>query len=77
MLAGDPTLSRFLDVFNHRFLALFYRAWAQAQPYVNHDRPETDRFTTYVGAFFGMAHAAVSTTGTRCRTRPSSSTSGR
>ena len=38
--AGDPTLSRFLDLFHHRFLALFYRAWAQAQPTVNHDRPE-------------------------------------
>lgn len=53
--AGDPTLSRFLDVFNHRFLALFYRAWAQAQPHVNHDRPETDRFSMYVGSFIGMA----------------------
>ena len=38
--AGDPTLSRFLDIFHHRFLALFYRAWAQAQPHVNRDRPK-------------------------------------
>jgi type VI secretion system protein ImpH len=53
--AGDPTLCRFLDVFHHRFLALFYRAWAQAQPHVNHDRPETDRFAVYIGAFVGMA----------------------
>ena len=42
--AGDPTLSRFLDLFHHRFLALFYRAWAQAQPHVNRDRPDDDRF---------------------------------
>ena len=56
--AGDPTLTRFLDVFHHRFLALFYRAWAQAQPHVNRDRPQEDRFTAYVGAFFGMAPAA-------------------
>jgi type VI secretion system protein ImpH len=54
-LKGDPTLSRFLDIFHHRFLALFYRAWAQAQPCVNHDRPKEDRFMVYVGAFFGMA----------------------
>ena len=53
--AGDPTFSRFLDVFHHRFLALFYRAWAQAQPHVNRDRPKEDRFTVYVGAFIGMA----------------------
>lgn len=54
-LAGDATLSRFLDIFHHRFLALFYRAWAQAQPHVNRDRPNADRFTVYLGAFFGMA----------------------
>ncbi len=57
-LAGDPTLSRFLDIFHHRFLALFYRAWAQAQPHVNRDRPKTDRFAVYVGAFIGMAPLA-------------------
>ena len=56
--AGDPTLSRFLDLFHHRFLALFYRAWAQAQPHVNRDRPDDDRFAVYVGAFVGMAPAA-------------------
>jgi type VI secretion system protein ImpH len=56
--AGDPTLSRFLDIFHHRFLALFYRAWAQAQPHVNRDRPKDDRFTAYVGAFIGMSPAA-------------------
>ena len=56
--AGDPTLSRFLDLFHHRFLALFYRAWAQAQPHVNRDRPKDDRFTDYVGAFIGMSPAS-------------------
>ena len=55
---GDPTLSRFLDLFHHRFLTLFYRAWAQAQPAVNHDRPRDDRFTVYVGTFTGIAPAA-------------------
>jgi len=56
--AGDPTLSRFLDLFHHRFLALFYRAWAQAQPHVNRDRPEDDRFASYIGAFIGAAPEA-------------------
>jgi type VI secretion system protein ImpH len=54
-LAGDSTLSRFFDLFHHRFLALFYRAWAQAQPHVSRDRPQADRFTVYVGSFLGMA----------------------
>jgi type VI secretion system protein ImpH len=56
--AGDPTLSRFFDIFHHRFLALFYRAWAQAQPHVNRDRPDDDRFAAYIGAFLGVAPAA-------------------
>jgi type VI secretion system protein ImpH len=54
----DPTLSRFLDLFHHRFLLLFYRAWAQAQPHVNRDRPSQDRFAAYIGAFSGLAPAA-------------------
>jgi type VI secretion system protein ImpH len=57
--ADDPTLCRFLDVFHHRFLALFYRAWAQAQPYVNRDRPKSDLFTVYIGAFLGMSPATL------------------
>ena len=51
--AGDPTFSRFLDVLNHRFLALFYRAWAQSQPHVNHDRPADDHFAGYIAALLG------------------------
>ena len=57
--AGDPTLSRFLDLFHHRFLALFYRAWAQAQPHVNRDRPDDDHYAMYLGAFVGLAPAPV------------------
>jgi type VI secretion system protein ImpH len=57
--AGDPTLSRFLDLLHHRFIALFYRAWAQAQPHVNRDRPADDRFAAYIGAFAGIAPPAV------------------
>jgi type VI secretion system protein ImpH len=56
--ANDPTLSRFLDLFHHRFVTLFYRAWAQAQPHVNRDRPKEDRFAAHIGAFFGMSSAA-------------------
>lgn len=52
---GDATLSRFLDLFNHRFLALFYRAWSQAQPHVNRDRPKDDRFAVYIGSFVGIS----------------------
>ncbi len=56
---GDPTFARFLDIFNHRFLAFLYRAWAQAQPHVNRDRPASDRFKVYIGSFEGIAPAAL------------------
>jgi len=56
--AGDAALSRFLDVFHHRLVTLFYRAWAQAQPHVNRDRPGDDRFGGYVAAFAGLSLTA-------------------
>jgi type VI secretion system protein ImpH len=40
--SGDPTLVHFLDVFHHRLLSLFYRAWAEAQPVVSLDRAASD-----------------------------------
>lgn len=49
----DQTLSRFLDIFHHRMLSLFYRAWADAQPQVQFERPSADRFATYVSSLFG------------------------
>ncbi len=52
--AGDATLARFADVFHHRLLSLFYRAWADAQPCVHYEREEDDEFYKYVGALFGM-----------------------
>lgn len=52
--ANDPTLARFLDLLQHRFAAFFYRAWAQAQPHVNRDRPSEDRFTAFVGSFAAL-----------------------
>jgi type VI secretion system protein ImpH len=51
---GDPTLASFVDIFHHRMLLLFHRAWAMAQPTVAMDRPSADAFAAYVGAFFGL-----------------------
>lgn len=50
----DPIFVRFLDIFHHRLLSLFYRAWAEAQPTVHFDRPATDRFADYLGSLFGL-----------------------
>jgi type VI secretion system protein ImpH len=54
---ADPGLARFADLFHHRVLTLFYRAWAQAQPAVHADRPEDDQFAKWLGALFGVAPA--------------------
>ena len=52
---GDPAVADFVNAFQHRFIALFYRAWADGDPCVNLDRPATDRFIRYVGALLGLA----------------------
>lgn len=51
---ADPTFVRFADVFHHRLLLLFYRAWAQAQPVVGRDRPGDDSFADIVGSLIGV-----------------------
>jgi type VI secretion system protein ImpH len=51
---SDNTLTAFADIFHHRAISLFYRAWADAQPTVHLDRKGQDRFSTYVGSLFGM-----------------------
>jgi len=57
--ANDRTPARFLDLFHHRMLSLFYRAWAAAQPVVSADRADGDRFPAYVGSFFGLGSPAM------------------
>lgn len=52
--AGDSTIARFFDVFNHRMISLFYRAWAVNQMAVSGDRPADDRYIFYVGSLFGL-----------------------
>jgi type VI secretion system protein ImpH len=54
VLAQDDALPRFLDIFNHRFIQLFFRAWADSRPIVQHDRPDLDRFVAYIGSAIGV-----------------------
>jgi type VI secretion system protein ImpH len=56
---ADRTLASFLDLFHHRMLSFMYRAWADANPAVAHDRPEQDRFSVYLGALFGVGTPAL------------------
>ena len=54
---GDDAFPRFLDLLNHRFLQLFFRAWADARPIAQHDRPKSDRFHAYLGSMLGIGSA--------------------
>lgn len=53
--AKDPVLSEFADLFHHRLLSLFYRAWADKEPTVQFDRPDQDRFGFYLGSLLGLS----------------------
>lgn len=50
----DRHFADFADIFHHRLLSLFYRAWAINQPYVELDRKNENQFSQYVGSFCGF-----------------------
>jgi type VI secretion system protein ImpH len=56
---NDPTLVAFADIFHHRLISLFYRAWADAQPAVQMDRPDQNRFDFHVGALTDLGFAST------------------
>jgi type VI secretion system protein ImpH len=50
----DPSFARFTDIIANRFQQLFYRAWADARPIAQQERPAADRFFAYVGSMVGI-----------------------
>ena len=44
----------FLNVFHHRLISFFYRAWAANQKALDLDRTNDQRFTLFIGSFFGL-----------------------
>ncbi|MDF0606058.1 type VI secretion system baseplate subunit TssG [Neisseriaceae bacterium TC5R-5] len=50
----DTTLVDFVDIFHHRALALFYRAWASAQSTVSLDSGHDQAFSFYIGSLVGI-----------------------
>lgn len=53
-LHGDRALVEFFDLFHHRLISLFYRAWADAQSTNSLDRPEADSFTRFISSLLGL-----------------------
>ncbi len=62
---ADPTIARFFDIFNHRAVSLFYRAWASCNKSVNFERGAAtgagggDRFSVYTASLFGMGQETL------------------
>lgn len=53
-MAADPTLVAFADLFHHRLISLFYRAWADSQVTATLDRPGQARFDAHLASLLGM-----------------------
>jgi type VI secretion system protein ImpH len=58
LLERDDAFARFVDIFQRRFLVLFFRAWSDAHPVTQNDRPEEDRFRAYIGSMIGIGAPA-------------------
>lgn len=56
---GDHTLVDFLDMFHHRILSMFYRAWADGQPTVQLDRPGDDAFGRRLASLAGYGMSSL------------------
>jgi type VI secretion system protein ImpH len=52
--SGDSTLRDFLDIFNHRGLSLFYRAWQKYRFGVAYERGDRDKFFLNLLALIGL-----------------------
>jgi type VI secretion system protein ImpH len=51
---GDNSLRDFLDIFNHRMISLFYRAWRKYRFDVASERGERDRFSRNLLSLLGL-----------------------
>jgi type VI secretion system protein ImpH len=57
--AKDHTLRDFLDLFHHRIISLFYRAWEKYRFGVTHERERHDRLTGHLKDLIGIGTRAL------------------
>lgn len=55
----DETIARFCDIFQHRMILLFYRAWADCQAATSLDRPDRDAFSRHVASLIGLGQPSL------------------
>lgn len=55
----DQTIARFCDIFQHRMILLFYRAWADCQAVTSLDQPERNSFGRYAASLIGLGQLSL------------------
>jgi len=58
--ARDSALHEFLDIFNHRIISLFYRAWEKHHFTVGYERNEADPLSPHLMDLLGIGSAHLS-----------------
>jgi type VI secretion system protein ImpH len=58
--AKDSSLAAFLDIFNHRAISLFYRAWQRSRFPVSYAAGSRDYFTQYLRDLLGLGTTNLS-----------------
>jgi len=51
---SDPTFAAFCNIFHHRLLSFFFRAWADSHKTVDFDRPSEQCWADFVGSLIGI-----------------------
>lgn len=54
LLLGDPATEEFFDIFNHRVISLFYKAWEKYRFFVRFERDQNDKLTQYLLDLTGL-----------------------
>ena len=51
---GDVTWTAFCNIFHHRLISFYFRAWADAQKAADFDRFDDEHWTHFVGSLIGL-----------------------
>ncbi len=55
----DETIARFCDIFQHRMILLFYRAWANCQAVISLDQTARNSFGRYARSLVGLGQPSL------------------
>lgn len=56
---NDPTFAAFCNVFHHRLVSFFFRAWADAHKTVDFDRADDQHWSQFIGSLVGLGQDSL------------------